>query len=116
MPRNAGTRVRDMLRVAGDLASFVTGKSYNDLLADRVLQYACIHGLELIGEAASDIDTAYRDRHPAIPWRSAIAMRHRLIHGYADIDLEIVWHAVTDDVPALVPALRQLLADDASAE
>ncbi|MHB9109411.1 MAG: HepT-like ribonuclease domain-containing protein [Armatimonadota bacterium] len=101
-----------MLRVADELASFIAGKSYDDLLADRAFQYVCIHCLELIGEAAAGIDVAYIQNHPDIPWRSAIAMRHRLIHGYFDIDLEIVWHAATEDIPALVPVLQQLLAGD----
>lgn len=100
-----------MLQVAEDLATFVAGKHYDDLLADRALQYLCIHCLELIGEAAAGIDDAFKYRHPQIPWRSATAMRHRLIHGYFDIDLEIVWHAVIEDIPALVPDLRQLLAE-----
>lgn len=110
-PSEADVRIRHMLRVADELASFVANKTYADLLADRALQYLCIHCLEIMGEAAAGIDTAYRDRHPAIPWRSAIAMRHRLIHGYFDIDLEIVWRAATEDIPALVPALQPLLAE-----
>lgn len=108
-PNDPLIRIGHMMQVAKDLASFVAGKQYDDLLADRALQYLCIHCLELIGEAAAGIDEDFRSRHPEIPWRSATAMRHRLIHGYFDIDLEIVWHAVTDDIPALVPTLRQLL-------
>lgn len=110
-PSDPDVRVRHMLRVATELAGFVAGKTYDDLLADRALQYLCIHCLEIIGEAAAGIDADYRDRHPAIPWRSATAMRHRLIHGYFDIDLEIVWHAATEDIPALVPALEHVLSD-----
>ena len=112
MPHEQPTvRIGHMLQVAEDLATFVAGKQYDDLLADRALQYLCIHCLELIGEAASGVDDEFRVRHPQIPWRSATAMRHRLIHGYFDIDLEIVWHAVTEDIPALIPTFRQLLTE-----
>lgn len=110
-PNEPYVRISHMLQVAEELATFIAGKHYDDLLADRALQYLCIHCLELIGEAAAGIDVEFTNRHPQIPWRSAMAMRHRLIHGYFDIDLEIVWHAATEDIPALVPSLRQLLTE-----
>ena len=113
MPHNNPTvRVYHMLQVAEELVSFVDGKTYDDLLADRGLQYICIHCLELIGEAASKIDAEYTNRHPDIPWRSVTALRNRLIHGYFDLDLETVWAAAIEDVPALIPHLRTLLATE----
>ncbi len=98
-----------MLTVSHEVLQFIEGKSYEDLLADRGLQYICIHCLELLGEAASHLDQDIRDRHDEIPWRSIITMRHRLIHGYSDIELPFVWSTVTEDVPALIPYLHALL-------
>lgn len=40
-----------------------------------------------------------------IPWQDIVAMRHRLIHGYFDIDLDIVGSTVTDDFPPLAEQL-----------
>jgi uncharacterized protein with HEPN domain len=37
-------------------------------------------------------------------------MRNRLIHGYYDINLDIVWATVQADVPSLVAALDAHLA------
>lgn len=36
-------------------------------------------------------------------------MRDKLIHGYATIELEIVWTTVREDVPELVPALKAVM-------
>ena len=44
------------------------------------------------------------------PWQDIVAMRHRLIHGYFDIDLDIVWSTVTDDLPPLAEQLERALA------
>jgi uncharacterized protein with HEPN domain len=38
-------------------------------------------------------------------------MRNRLIHAYFDIDHDIVWKTVTEEIPALLPSLRALLAE-----
>ena len=46
---------------------------------------------------------------PEIPWSNIIGMRNILVHGYFDIDTDIVWEAATRDVPALKPAVQRLL-------
>jgi uncharacterized protein with HEPN domain len=50
-----------------------------------------------------------RTRASTIPWPKIIGMRNILVHGYFDIDTDIVWHAVSRDVPALKPAIEHLL-------
>jgi uncharacterized protein with HEPN domain len=39
-----------------------------------------------------------------------VSMRNRLIHAYFDVDLDIVWATVADDLPALWPVLDAALA------
>jgi len=111
-PDNNRQRLDHMLAVANELLHFTRGKSYDDLLADRGLQYICIHCLELIGEAASCLTVEIRDEHPDVPWRPIISMRNRLIHGYFDIELSFVWSTITVDIPALIPQLHELLAEE----
>jgi len=36
-------------------------------------------------------------------------MRNILVYGYFEIDTDIVWNAASRDVPALKPAIEQLL-------
>jgi uncharacterized protein with HEPN domain len=103
-------RLQHMLEAAEELLQFTAGKTYADLLADRGLQHICIRCLEIIGEAAYNIDPAYQDAHPSIPWRPIIAMRHRLIHGYCDVELTFVWSTISEDLPILIPILITLIA------
>ena len=86
------TRLRHMLDVAEELIRITTGKTFDDLLIDRGLQLISIRCLEIIGEAAANIDQDFRDKHAEVPWRPIIAMRNRLMHGYFDIELTIVWN------------------------
>jgi uncharacterized protein with HEPN domain len=48
---------------------------------------------------------------PDVPWHKIIGMRNVLVHGYFEIDTDIVWDAATRDAPALKPALERLLAE-----
>ena len=65
--------------------------------------------LEILGEAASKISPEVCARFPSIPFPKIISMRNRLIHAYFDVDLDIVWTTISDDLPALSHALDEAL-------
>ena len=71
---------------------------------------AIIRNIELLGEAARRIPEDVRLATPEIEWRSVIAVRNILIHGYFSIDDDIVWDIVQNKIPAMDRALRALKA------
>ena len=105
-------RIRHMLDAAEGVIGFTSGRKRADLDDDRMLLFAVVRGIELIGEAATKVSSGTRDRSPEIPWPAIVTMRHRLIHGYFDVDPDIVWRTATEEVPALIPPLRDLEASD----
>ena len=71
-----------------------------------------MRAIEIIGEAARNIsDQGHRD-HPEIPWRDIIAMRNRMIHGYSDIDLAVVYDTVMNSIPELIALIEPLVPID----
>ena len=104
-------RLRHMLDAAREALSFVAGRSSEDLGRDRMLVLALVKEIEIIGEAASRISDESRKALPRIPWPKIIAMRNRLIHAYADVDLSIVWDTLTGALPELQRELEIALAD-----
>ena len=114
MPRD-DILLLDMLMAATDAANFVADLDETAFLASRLHQNAVIRSLEIIGEAAGKITPAVRAAHPEIPWREITATRHRLIHGYAEVRLDLVWDVVHRRVPVLIAALRPLVPPDEQA-
>lgn len=104
-------RLRHMLDAAREALSFIAGRSSEDLSRDRMLVLALVKEIEIIGEAASRISDESRKALPRIPWPKIIAMRNRLIHAYADVDLSIVWDTLTGALPELLRELETALAD-----
>ena len=102
----------DMKLAAEDAREFLQGLDEAAFRASRLHQNAVIRSLEVIGEAAGKVSSATRQANPAIPWREIIGMRHRLIHGYAEVRLELVWAVATERLPLLIEALRRLLTDE----
>ena len=102
-------RLRHMLDAANEALSFVAKKSRTELDLDRALALALVKSIEIIGEAASRISRELRAESPDVPWTDLVAMRNRLIHAYFDVNLDIVWQTVTDELPPLVKLLEKLL-------
>jgi uncharacterized protein with HEPN domain len=60
-------------------------------------------------EAANRIGREFQEQHLHVPWKKAISMRNQLIHGYDEIDWEIVWKTVAEDLPKLKAAIEPLI-------
>lgn len=101
-------RMQHIADFAGRAISFVNDVDQEEFNKNEILQLACVHLLEIIGEAANGLSGDTRDRYPGIPWLKMINMRNRLIHGYIDIDMEIVWRTIKDDLPPLIYMVRKI--------
>jgi len=85
---------------------------YIDFEGDPRTRDAVVRNLEIIGEAATRIrvmDPDYPARHPELPWIEMRRMRNKMIHGYFDIDWEVVWQTARDDLPPLRRLIDTLL-------
>ena len=104
-------RLEHMLASARAAMSFASGRSRENLARDRMLLRSIERELEIVGEAANKVSKECRLAHPEIPWEDMIGMRHRLIHAYFDVDLDMVWQTVMEDLPDLAPLLQAALAE-----
>jgi len=103
-------RLRHMLDAAHKAMEFAQGRRRADLDTDEMLSLALIRLLEVIGEAARSVSSDCRKSYPEIPWKQIAGTRDRLIHGYFDVDMDIVWEIVTVDLPLLVVELEQMIS------
>ncbi len=105
----------DMLLAARDAQSFVAGLGEAAFLASRLHQAAVIRALEVLGEAAGRVSRESCAVLPDLPWREMTGLRHRLIHGYAEVRLDLVWHVATERLGPLVAMLEALLPPEEAA-
>jgi len=109
IPRDDLVRLRHMLDAAQKAGHFIQGRERKDLEAEDMLSLAIVRLLEIVGEAAMHVSEAVRASLPGIPWPQITSARNRLIHGYFDVDLDIVWAILQDDLPPLIAQLEQVL-------
>jgi uncharacterized protein with HEPN domain len=96
-----------MLLAAHEVIEFTQGRTRVDLNADRKLVLALVKDIEIIGEAAYRVSQTARNQLPDIPRDDIIGMRHRLVHAYFDINLDILWRTVQADLPPLIAELER---------
>ena len=108
MRREDSIRLHHMLDAARDATGFAQDKKREDLDSDRQLVMAVVKCVEIIGEAASQVSEETRSEIPNLPWIDMINMRHRLVHAYYDINLNVVWVTIQEDLPLLIKAIETI--------
>ena len=103
-------RLEHILDAAREAISFAQNRSRADLELDRQLYHTLVRLVEITGEAANRVSDAVKGNNPQIPWHLMAATRNRLIHGYFEVDLDVLWRIVTEHLPRLVVQIESLIA------
>ena len=109
LPERDAALLLDMLLAARDARSFIEGLDEDAFLASPLHQNATIRSLEVIGEAAGKVSVAYTGCVSRNPVARYDGMRHRLIHGYAEIRLDLVWIVLREHLGPLIATLERLV-------
>ena len=111
-PERAQDYLEHILIALERIQRYTTGKSADEFMASTLLQDGVLRNLGIIGEAAhrllADAPEFVAD-HSEIPFAKIYATRNRITHAYEEVDMEIVWNLVANDVPALQPKIAAAL-------
>lgn len=111
MRKDDTIRLRHMLDAALEATTFAKSRTRLDLDEDRMLVLSLVKSIEIIGETAYQVSPQPREQLPNIPWDDIIGMRHRLVHAYFDINLDILWNTIQNDLPPIIRILKQALGE-----
>ncbi len=107
-PDRSPQSVQDMIVFCERILDHTTGIDQSKLVATRLTYDAVLWNIALLGEAARNVSDRVKDAHPQILWNLISGARDKIIHQYWRIDSDIVWDIVQNDVPDLLPRLRQI--------
>jgi uncharacterized protein with HEPN domain len=111
MPRDDHSTLEQMLDTATRLRALARERTRAAFETDEVAQLALLHLIQRLGEGASRLSADFRADHPEFPWAEKIGMRNRIVHGYDDLDPDIVWRVSREDIEPVVAALERALAN-----
>ena len=83
--------------------------SYDSYRTDISFQYSCNMCIIQIGELVGRVSDEVRSANPDIPWAAIKKMRNLHAHDYENVDLDIVWITLTEDIPVLKEKIITIL-------
>jgi uncharacterized protein with HEPN domain len=104
--------VWDMLQAAIELQEMNQDSSFEDFIDDIKLMRATERSLEIMGEAARRLSPEFKTQHNQILWHLMIGQRNIIAHEYGQIDYEMLYKTVHEDVPAMIIQLKQMLPSE----
>ena len=106
--RDSG-RLEHILIAIGNVQKFLEGKTFEDLCQDKILFYAVVKNIEIVGEAANNLTKEIQIQHPEVQWKDVISMRHVLVHDYYSIDARTAWQTAQENLPQLKEQIEKIL-------
>jgi uncharacterized protein with HEPN domain len=98
----------DVCEAIDKIEQYISGMSFDVFSKDNKTVDAVVRNLGIIGEASNRLPADFKDSHPQIEWHKVVGLRHRIVHEYFGIDLQIVWQILQKDLPSLQDALSQI--------
>ena len=111
MPRTAAQALDDIAIACDRVASYVGGKSPDDLLQDPMIADAVERCIERISEASRFLPAHLKALHPTIPWPDIAAIGNRIRHACFAVNAKIIWQTATIDLPTLRAAVEKMRAE-----
>ena len=102
-------RLEHMLAAIENVEEFTKDINLDDFVKSKVLFFAVVKNIEIVGEATYMLTKEYKQTHQSVPWLVIEKMRHFLVHGYYTISPEKVWETVQEDIPLLKEQIVALL-------
>ncbi len=102
------TRIHHMMVAATQACEFTESRKRGELQTDSMLLHALVRVTEIIGEAARHVSEELKSKNPEIPWTDIVGMRNRLVHGYFNVDYDVVWDTATLFIPELLDQLKKI--------
>ena len=83
--------------------------SIEEFSQNDVLNCAVSFKFIQISESAKQLPDSLMDVYPMIPWRKINGLRNKIVHDYGNVQLDIIYNTIIDDLPVLLEQLKELL-------
>ena len=100
--------VNDICEAIQRIENYIKGMSFEDFSQDQKSIDAVARNLEIMGEAANRLPDEYKEKYSDIEWYKIVGLRHRIVHEYFGVDLQIIWQILQKDLPELLQSLSRL--------
>lgn len=101
-PKNDKYYVEKILKDLRFIREQMNGVCVEALEENEILLDSMLFRLIQVQENAKKLTDAYKMKREDIPWTDISGLRNRIVHDYGNVDLDIIYSTLTEDVPALI--------------
>lgn len=102
--------LRDIYQAGKAVVAFAKDSTREVLENDNMKLSAVAYQILTLGEATTRLSTQIRADNPDIPWRGMVGMRNIMAHQYDNIDMDIMWNAISISIPEILEKIEPLLS------
>jgi uncharacterized protein with HEPN domain len=100
--------IGDILDSINKIEKYVSNLTFVEFKKDDKTIDAVIRNFGIIGEAANKIPVEIKQGTSNINWIKIIGLRHRVIHDYFGVDVEIIWFIIENELSDLKEKLENI--------
>ena len=100
--------IDDIFQAIDRIGQYIKDLSFDAFSEDQKSVDAVVRNLEIVGEAANRLPDEFKEKYSEIEWYKVVGLRHRIVHEYFGIDLQIIWQILHKDLPEFRDALSQI--------
>jgi len=104
--------LNDIRQAIDRIEQYIKNLSFDAFSNDQKSVDAVVRNLEIIGEAASRLPDEFKEKYSEIEWYKVIGLRHRIVHEYFGIDIEIIWQILQKDLTELRQKITRIMGDE----
>ena len=105
--------MRDYARAALEISQ---NYSRHDLDVNKMLNLALQKAVQVVSTAASRIPDSFRHSRREVHWDEASSFYGKAVKSYDDVNLDVLWGIIQDDIPTLLEQLDDLISKEAPIE
>jgi uncharacterized protein with HEPN domain len=112
MPPTLADRLHHVLHAIENIEQFLGGKGQEDFAADQLVRMAVERSLEIVSEASRRIPAEVKAREAQIAWQRMADLGNFLRHAYHDVNSDILWRIVKEDLPPLKAFAERIMREE----
>jgi uncharacterized protein with HEPN domain len=112
MSKQVRVYLMDILEAIEEIEQFTQEMTFEQFINNKLVIRGVTMDFAIIGEAAKHVPQEIKRKVGQVPWKQMAGIRDKIIHGYAYIQLSVLWDAVKLDLPVLKPLIKELLESD----
>ena len=109
MKRQSDLYLKDIVQAIDRIKTYVGSKNFEQFVKENLVVDAVLRNLEIIGEAATQLQQEVKDQHKEVPWREIMNFRIVIAHHYWKINQQRIWDIIESKLAPLHQQIEEIL-------